>query len=302
MKNYLVLLGLIASIACTKEKQVDNSVQPGVQSETYDAAIKRCAPIYADSIFYPSEYPAGYEIKPVSGLRGTFGSYPDALEIDEETGNIEIKQSETGLKYLVWYVAIGSLDTCKMFVTVSGVNYPDSIYSVKTTNSFATPIYNGSLQQPTVCTGNCEFDDGHDDDNGNGFADEPPIGQEIIPQGVAMDKLDGSINLRRSIQNGALGANPLPGSFKDFILNYRLSDRSAKALNRMTLRMYYFKNQDQIPAILKKDLAEKKKFTLLNSIQDPYKVSYTVHTKGGGGAREAREVKCRPPYIIVVQQ
>jgi hypothetical protein len=216
LKNYAALLCFIGSVACTKEKQVDSTEQiSSVQSETADAAIKRCAPIYADSIFYPSEYPADYEIKPVSGLRGTFGSYPDALEIDEETGNIEIKQSETGLKYLVWYVATGSRDTCKMFITVSGVNYPDSIYSVKTTNSFATPVYNGSLQQPTVCTGNCEFDDGHDDDNGNGFADEPPVGQEIIPQGVAMDKLDGSIDLKRSIQNGALGTNPLPGSFKD---------------------------------------------------------------------------------------
>ena len=94
----------------------------------------------------------------------------------------------------------------------------------------------------------------------------------------------------------------MPGSFKDFILNYRLSDRSAKALNRMTLRMYYFKNQTQIPAALKKDLEEKKKFTLLNNIKDPYKVSYTVNNKGGSVAREAREVKCRPPYIIVVQQ
>jgi hypothetical protein len=69
----------------------------------------------------------------------------------------------------------------------------------------------------------------------------------------------------------------------------------------MTLRIYYFKNRTQIPASLKKDLEEKKKFTLLNSIKDPYKVSYTVHTRGGSNAREAREVKCRPPYIIVVQ-
>jgi hypothetical protein len=41
-----------------------------------------------------------------------------------------------------------------------------------------------------------------------------------------MDKATGAINLRQSIKNGALGTNPLPGTFKDFVLNYRISDKS----------------------------------------------------------------------------
>lgn len=300
MKKCVLFGSLLAALACTKEKQAESSTTTAANASAITAAAA-CGQIYTDSIFYPSEYPPDYEVRPIRGLAGTFGAYPDGLEIDEDNGNIEIKQSETGLKYLVWYVARGTTDTCKTFVTVSGVNYPDSIYSMKTANSLSTPVYNGTLQEPTICTGNCEFDDGHDDDNGNGFADEPPAGQEIIPQGVAMDKSGGAINLKQTIRNGALGANPVSGSFKDYILNYRLSDRSSKALNKMTLRIYYYKNQAQIPAGLKKDLEEKKKFTLLNSIKDPYKVSYTVKKSGGGNLRE-REVKCRPPYIIVVQQ
>lgn len=298
MKKTILVCCLLAALACSKEKQAENHSVITTATETAVLAAGTCGPIYADSIFYPSEYPADYEVRPLSGLRGTFGAYPDGLEIDEDNGNIEIKQSETGLKYLVWYVARGTRDTCKTFVTVSGVNYPDSIYSLKASSSFSTPVYNGTVQQPTVCTGNCEFDDGHDDDNGNGFADEPPAGQQLIPQGVAMDKGNGSINLKRTIQNGTIDTL---GTFKDFVLNYRLSDRSAKALNKMTLRIYYYKSQGQIPAALKKDLEEKKKFTLLNSIKDPYKVSYTVKKSAGAALRE-REVKCRPPYIIVVQQ
>ena len=297
------IMFLVIVSACRKNNVSDQLSNSTSSSQSANIITNSCGFAYSDSIFYPSEFSTGSELHPVNQLSGSFGSYPDGLEIDERSGNIEITQSETGLKYLVWYVATGSKDTCKLFLTVSGVNYPDSIYSLKNATPFSTPLYNGTSQQPVICTGNCEFDDGHDDDNGNGFADEPPAGQEIIPKGVAMDKSSGSINLKQSIANGALGTNPLPGTFKDFILNYRLSDRSAKALNKMTLRIYYYKTQSQIPAKLKANLEEKKKFTLLNDITDPYKVSYTVKKKGGGDDKNgAGEVKCRPPYIIVVQK
>ena len=46
--------------------------------------------------------------------------------------------------------------------------------------------------------------------------------------------------------------------------------------------------------------ATKKDFVILNNATDPYKVPYTVKKDNSGSGRE-REVKCRPPYIIVVQ-
>lgn len=305
----LFLSCVLIAFSCNKDKasliNKENANSISAASSADDIAGTCSSFAYPDTLLYPSDYPAEYVISTVTRLSGTFGSYPDALEIDERTGNIEIGQSETGLKYLVWYVATGTRDTCKVFLTVSGVNYPDSIFTLKNAAGVATPVYNGTAQ-PAICTSNCEFDDGHDDDNGNGFLDEPPAGQEIIPQGVSMDKVTGSINLKQTVQNGAFGANPVPGTFKDYILNYRLSDRSANALNHMTLRMYYYKNQSQIPAALKRDLATKKKFVSFNNETDPYKVSYTVKTRGGGSnlvaAKGAKEVKCRPPYIIVVQQ
>lgn len=296
--GYLSLF-LLSIFSCSKGKQIQQQ-QNILHTASDEMLAGSCSGIYGDSVYYPSEYPAGYEVKPLAGLAGSFGSYPDGLEMDERNGNIEIKQSLTGLKYLVWYVAAGTKDTCKAFLTVSGVNYPDSIYAIKASAGLSTPVYNGALQQPVPCAGNCEFDDGHDDDNGNGFADEPPLGQEMIPQGVSMDKSNGAINLKQSISNGALGSNPTSGTFKDFILNYRLSDRTSKALNRMTLRVYYYQRQSQIPSALKKDLEAKKKFIAFNNINDPYKVSYTA--KKSGRDSKGREVKCRPAYIIVVQQ
>src|SRR5678815_1904374 len=81
--------------------------------------------VYADTIFYPEELPNDYLVKPLYKITGTFGAYPDGLEINPNNGNIDITESETGLKYLVWYVPFGGKDTCKKFITVSGINYLD---------------------------------------------------------------------------------------------------------------------------------------------------------------------------------
>lgn len=301
----LIIISAAAGIlACSKEK-IMNANESGavIQSSTQsNVGISPCDQFaYSDTIFYPAELPDDYIIHLNTPLSGSFGTYPDGLEMNPLNGDIDITESETGLKYLIWYVPAGTHDTCKKFLTVAGINFTDSIYTLKNNPGIATPMYNATPLLPTDCNGDCEFDDGHDDDDGDGFADEPPLGQEVIPQGISMNKGSGSINLRQSIKNGALGPNPTAGAVKDFVLNYRISDRSAKALNNTTLRIYYYKNQSQIPAKLKRDLAVKKQQILLNNVTDPAQVSYTVNT-AATAKHGAGEVKCRPPYIIVVQQ
>lgn len=300
----VIIFATVCILGCSKENTIrsDKATNTAFSATTSNVVTSICDQFaYSDTIFYPAELPNDYIIHLNTPLSGSFGTYPDGLEMNPLNGDIDITESETGLKYLIWYVPAGTHDTCKKFLTVAGINFTDSIYTLKNNPGIATPMYNATPLLPTDCNGDCEFDDGHDDDDGDGFADEPPLGQEVIPQGIAMDKASGSINLRQSIRNGALGPNPTAGTVKDFVLNYRISDRSSKALNNTTLRIYYYKNQSQIPARLKRDLAIKKQQILLNSVTDPSKVSYTVNTtitaKNGAG-----EVKCRPPYIIVVQQ
>jgi hypothetical protein len=300
----IIIFATVCILACSKESIINsnNDNDPALSSSQSANVVSVCDQFaYADTIFYPAELPDDYIIHLNTPLSGSFGTYPDGLEMNPLNGDIDITESETGLKYLIWYVPAGTHDTCKKFLTVAGINFTDSIYTLKNNPGIATPMYNATPLLPTDCNGNCEFDDGHDDDDGDGFADEPPLGQEVIPQGISMDKASGSINLRQSIRNGALGPNPTAGAVKDFVLNYRISDRSSKALNNTTLRIYYYKTQSQIPAKLKRDLAAKKQQILLNNATNPATVSYTVNTtttnKHGAG-----EVKCRPPYIIVVQQ
>jgi hypothetical protein len=307
--NNLVVsfLSIIAiyGLACTKENTATNT-SINNSSVNNAVAMSPCDSFaYADTIFYPAELPNDYIVKPKYKLTGTFGAYPDGLEINTNNGNIDITESETGLKYLVWYVPFGRQDTCKKFITVSGINYVDSVFILTSTDpGIVKPVYNATLLKPTDCNGNCEFDDGNDDDDGDGFADEPLAGQEVIPQGVAMDKLNGNFNLKKSLKNGALGINPQNGAVKTFRLNYRISDKSSRALNKIRFRLYYYKTKADIPATLLKQIQAKKKLVLFNDTDtDPYKVSYTVPaTASSLVARETSETRCRPPYIIVTSK
>lgn len=300
---------VIIVLACNKEaiyrnSALNNKLENAENPATAAATISICDKFaYSDTIFFPAELPSDYIIKPINKLTGTYGAYPDGLKINPTNGNIDITESETGLKYIVWFVPGGSTDTCKKYLTVSGINYTDSIYVLANNPGVAMPVYNANPLKATDCRGGCEFDDGHDDDDGDGFADEPPAGEQVIPQGIAMNKSTGAINLKKSILNGALGKNPASGTYKDFILNYRISDKSAKALNKIGFRMYFYKTKAEIPASLKKELAAKKNLVLVDddSSADDHAI-VSVGTTSTTGRKGAGEVKCRPPYIIVTQQ
>ncbi|MBG9376152.1 hypothetical protein I5907_07895 [Panacibacter sp. DH6] len=286
--------------ACTKETDFKNSSESTVLSATLqDNVLSVCDQFsYGDTIFYVQELPNDYIIHTTVPLSGTFGCFPDELKINPINGDIDITEGETGLKYLVWFVPAGTKDTCKKYLTVSGIDFTDSIYVLKNNPGVAKPVYNST---PGLSAGaNAEFDDGHDDDDGDGFTDEPLAGQEVIPQGVALDKATGNINLRQTIANGALGPNPVPGTFKDFVLNYRISDKSKKTLNKIAFRLYYYQDQSQIPPRLKRQLLAKKSQVILN---DGSNHNLNVSTANFSTAKNgAGEVKCRPPYIIVVQK
>jgi cobalamin biosynthesis protein CobT len=96
----------------------------------------------------------------------------------------------------------------------------------------------------------CEFDDDEDDDDGDGTSDEPASGQDVISQGVAISKTVGTINLKQSMLNGALGANPANGTSQTFRIYYRLNDNSQKALNYIDVKLHYFRYITDVPQSL----------------------------------------------------
>jgi hypothetical protein len=244
---------------------------------------------YKDSLFFLENLKDDIKIEPLVRRKGEYGAYPEGLEINKSNGEINITKSESGLKYDVFFVPEKTTDTCFTKISISGIDYASKIYLIKN-EKIAVPIYNGNplLPIPGVGLGKTEFDDGDDDDNGNGNADEPLPGQEVLPQGLDISKLDGKIQLDNSLKKGLFGGSYKNGDNKKLKLFYRLEDKSGKSLNKIELEFHFYEKESDVPKSLKDKIIENQSsFNLL-------------HT----GLRYARIFrffrKPRPPQIVIV--
>jgi len=293
------LAGIVLSlfcgiIACSKENlstrlqaNAVNSNSNGVNSGAVNCDLFA----YPDTVFYPKTSASDYLVMPLNVQTGRYGSFPDVMKIDRNSGAINITKSETGLKYIVWFIPDGTKDTCKKFVTISGINYTDSIFTLVNKKSVSIPIYNANTQEPIACNGGCSF------------------GQNLVPQGIAVNKSTGVIDLKQSLLNGALGTNPKNGTFKDFVMQYKISDKSGSALNSISFRLYYYKLKSQIPDSLINILNAKKSQVLLDDDTEADDDKLLAGANNGNllnvlttPQHDAGETRCRPPYIIVTQK
>jgi hypothetical protein len=278
------LFFICAVTACNKSDNINAINKASSQSNAVSASIcDRFA--YPDTIFYPKKSAQDYIVMPLNVQEGKYGSFPDGLKIDGNSGAIKVNKSETGLKYIVWFIPEGTRDTCKKFLTISGINYRDSIFTIAgSRSSVSIPVYNANAQTPMICNGGCEF------------------GKDLVTQGIAINQANGTLDLKQTILNGALGKNPGNGAFKDFIVNYRISDKSQQALNSITFRLYYYKLRSQIPDSLINIINQKQSQVLEGDDDDPNDHDFGFASVGLVSNRETGEVKCRPPYIIVTQR
>ncbi len=299
----LIMLFAISILGCNK----DNIVVKDQSINTFqidEATVSICDKfVYADTIFYLKQSGSDYIVSPLNKVAGTFGAYPTGLlSINTTSGAINVTKSETGLRYMVWFIASGSSDSCKKFITISGVDYTDSMYTLNKASVIAKPIYNANKGLAIDCSSGCVFDDG-----GTAAA-----------LGIAVNKTTGKLDLKKTVQNGAFGQTPVNGSFIDFTLNYRISDKSSKALNKMALRIYYYASQAQVPAKLKEEVETKKDQIIGDDEDDEDSGGHHGGGSGSGGGslsssinisssvtnslvtgKQGKTTKCRPPYIIV---
>src|SRR4051794_4808478 len=108
-----IIIAASGILACSKEaadraNTIQNSTTSFSEIQAANAATSPCDLfVYPDTIFYLTNLPGNYVVNPVNPLNGTFGAYPAGLKINASNGSIDIKGSETGLKYIVWFVAKG---------------------------------------------------------------------------------------------------------------------------------------------------------------------------------------------------
>lgn len=271
MKSTLLIAAVFISILVTLEffscRKADKTNVPGNQ---IDSAIKMtsCAgPDYGDSIIFGKwKGPHNdYTIKPKKIKdNGRFFAWPEGMVIDPLTGEINVTQSEAGIRYKVGFVKSGTTDTCFTTLILGGITYVDAIYSMEANDTLAKPYYYANPATAPVCDGsddtdypgqgnpggnaNCEFDDDDDDDNGNGKDDEPPPGQRANDKKLKVRTKSGVINLKKSLNEGIFGPNPQNGDNKLVTIYYRLNDKSGKALQSITIQVWYYNKRSDVPA------------------------------------------------------
>jgi hypothetical protein len=259
----LFLAVLVLLFACKKE--------PG------GATISTPGQLYGDSVIYLKSVPGGGDhiVYPVNGKKGTYSSFPDGLEIDDETGAINVSESETGLRYRVTYRS-PSGETSSSTILVAGINYPDKYYRLSQGDSISFPIYNGNGQ---LSPPGGSFDEGN-------LANA--MGAAVLP--------NGQINLAKTIRNGFFGATPRNDEQDEIEIAYRLNDGSGRSLQKIKVILYYYRTLNDVPDYLKEILAARQGMIFgVNPTNPIFEGSLS-----GRVSNLAR--KPRPPCVIVIAQ
>lgn len=248
----LTLLLSIAFISCDK----------GEQGQTGQYNLN-----YGDSIIYLKAQSSDYIVYPSEHRAGTYSGFPEGIEIDENTGAINVSKSETGLRYRITHTAPNGTET-KTLVVLSGITFFDKFYRLSQNDSIAFPVYNAAASRALPLNGSV-FDEGNGANSG----------------GCSVETINGQINLKQCIRNGIFGNTPQNDVRKDFEIAYRLNDGSGKTLNKLKVRLYYYNTMADVAP------------DLLETLQD--REDQGVFLRSAGNARIA---KPRPPCVIIVNQ
>lgn len=258
---FIVLLsGSAALFSCNKE--VDGSLTPYTLS-------------YGDSIIYLKPSAGDYIVNPVTTSPGVYSGFPDGIEIDDNTGAINVSKSETGLRYRITHTATdGKVTSTK--VVLSGITFTDHYFRLSTGDSVARPVYNASTAGVLPLSGS-SFDEGNVASTG----------------GCDVKTTNGQINLAQTVRNGIFGSTPQNDVRKDFDIEYRLNDASGKSLNKLRVRLYYYNSMADVPA------------DLLTTLQD--REDLGVFLRSGSSAETTSGIigvdgvaKPRPPCVIII--
>ena len=210
---------------------------------------------------------------------GEYTAWPEGIEINDQTGEINISDSETGLKYRITYKAPNG-DTSSTIVLLSGITFTDKFYILAQNDSVANPVYNADPANAVPLSGS-SFDEGN----------------LANLSGCAVQTTNGVINLAETVRRGGIfGPNPQNDDREDIEIQYRLNDGSGKALNKLKVRLYWYDTMADVPQDLWQTLNDRQnQGVFLRSAGAP--ASGTM--RGTGVSAIA---KPRPPCVIIIGQ
>ena len=214
----LIIILLVGAISCKKDN--NSTTNPPVVPQPPSLSIS-----YGDSVFFLNPQVTDYVISPVKMQSGQYFGFPEGIDIDDKTGEINVSKSETGLRYRITFVPDGTTDSINTDIIISGINYLDGFYKLTTADSVLKPLYNASFNNPVPGV-----------NNGTIFDD----GSGCNSAGCNVNTVVGSINLAQTVRNGVFGTTPSNNDRHEFELNYRINDKSSKSLNTLKVKLYYF--------------------------------------------------------------
>lgn len=225
---------------------------------------------YGDSILYLKTSGSNI-VYPTEHRDGTYTGFPEGIEIDDNTGAINVANSETGLRYRITHTAPdGSITNTT--VVLSGITFFDKFYHLSVGDSIALPVYNANEARILPVNGS-NFDDGNTANSG----------------GCSVRTDNGKINLAQSVRNGVFGNTPQNDVHEEFDIFYRLNDGSNKSLNKIRVRLYYYNTMADVAP------------DLLQTLDD--RQADGVFFRGAGSAAVNvvnRAAKPRPPCVIII--
>jgi hypothetical protein len=238
---------------------------------------------YGDSIIYLKNQANDYIVNPIETRPGTYKGFPDGIEIDDNSGAINVSKSETGLRYRITHTAPDGTETETM-VVLSGITFFDRFYNLSQNDSIAFPIYN-ALQNRSLPVSGSVFDEG-------GLANA---------SGCDVKTINGQINLAQTVRNGLFGNTPSNDARRDIDIEYRLNDNSGKAKNKLRVRLYYYTSMATVAPDLLETLQDRNDLGVFLRTGSTSK-SIVPEARINSSARLTREAKPRPPCVIIVGQ
>lgn len=265
MRSIVFILALLSGVVVLLSSCTNKEVKP---EGPYTLS-------YGDTILYLS--PGGNNIiQPTEWREGTYSGFPEGIEIDDNTGAINIGNSETGLRYRITHTAPGGKQTTTK-VVLSGITFTDHFYRLSAGDSIANPVYNANISRTLPLAGSV-FDEGN----------------LANTSGCSVKTDNGSINLSESVRKGVFGTNPRNDDKKEIEIKYRINDGSGKSLNKLKVLLYWYNTMADVPQYV---------WDILNE-----RDSQGVFLKAGtdntittpAQARVAAVAKPRPPCVIIV--
>jgi hypothetical protein len=273
-KRLFFLSLLVIAFSCKKSNSAANiPTPPGFELS------------YGDSVFYLQNQASDYVIMPKQSSSGQYIGFPEGIEIDGNTGAINVSKSETGLRYRVTFIPDGTTDSFNTVLVISGVNYLDGFYRLNTADSILRPIYNANNSNsiPGVNNGSI-FDDG----------------SSCNMAGCNVNTSAGTINLAQTVRNGVFGAVPTNNDRQEFQMNYRINDQSSEALNTLRVKLYYFDSMSDVTQEVY-DIISSREGTLLGfDILFPSSQLQVNSVSSNRPAGATKPAKPRPPCIFIL--